>query len=102
MDRKVIWADAALSDLESAAEFISKDSPAYAAAFVLQSLESANSLNDLAERGRVVPEFKDETIREIFVHSYRLIYHIEDERVAILGLIHGRRDFNTAWSERKR
>jgi plasmid stabilization system protein ParE len=43
MDRKVIWADAAIADLEAAAEFISKDSPAYAAAFVHRSLESARS-----------------------------------------------------------
>ena len=35
MARKVIWADAAVADLDAAAEFISKDSPAYAAAFVL-------------------------------------------------------------------
>ena len=36
MARKVIWADAAVADLEAAAEYISKDSPAYAASFVLQ------------------------------------------------------------------
>jgi plasmid stabilization system protein ParE len=102
MDRKVIWADAAIADLEAAAEFISKDSPAYAAAFVHRSLESARSLNDLAERGRVVPEFKDETIREIFVHSYRLIYQVEENRVSVLALIHGRRNFASAWGERER
>jgi plasmid stabilization system protein ParE len=50
MDRKVVWTDAAVDDLETAAEYISKDSPSYAAAFVLQSLESAKSLSDLAER----------------------------------------------------
>ena len=31
MARKIIWADAAVADLESAAEYIPKDSPAYAA-----------------------------------------------------------------------
>ena len=102
MDRKVIWADAAIADLEATAEFISKDSPAYAATFVHRSLESARSLNDLAERGRVVPEFKDETIREIFVHSYRLIYQVEENRVSVLALIHGRRNFASAWGERER
>jgi len=102
MDRKIIWADAAIADLEAAAEFISKDSPAYAATFVHRSLESARSLNDLAERGRVVPEFKDETIREIFVHSYRLIYKVEENRVSVLALIHGRRNFASAWGERER
>ncbi len=60
MARKVIWADAAVTDLDSAAEYISKDSPAYAASFVLRSLEAARSLGDLPERGRVVPELKRE------------------------------------------
>ncbi len=102
MDREVIWTDTAVTDLDAAAEFISKDSPAYAATFVLRSLEAARSLRDLAERGRVVPEFKDESIREILVHSYRLIYRVEENRVSVLALIHGRRDFASAWDERER
>jgi toxin ParE1/3/4 len=102
MARKVIWADGAVADLDAAADYISKDSPAYAASFVLQSLEAARSLGDLPERGRVVPEFKREDIREIFVFSYRLIYRIEELRVSVLAFIHGRRDFSQAWDERKR
>jgi plasmid stabilization system protein ParE len=102
MARKVIWADAAVADLDAAAEYISKDSPAYAASFVLQSLEAARSLGNLSERGRVVPELKREDIREIFVYSYRLIYRIEELRVSILAFIHGRRDFSQAWDERER
>ena len=102
MDRKVIWSDTAVTDLDAAAEFISKDSPAYAATFVLRSIDAARSLGDLAERGRVVPEFKDETMREIFVQSYRLVYQVEEKRVSVLALIHGRRDFASAWDERER
>ncbi len=102
MARIVIWADAAVADLDAAAEYISKDSPAYAAAFVLRSLEAARSLRNMSERGRIVPEFKRENIREIFVHSYRLIYRIDEFRVSILAFIHGRRDFSQAWNERER
>ena len=72
------------------------------ASFVLQSLKAARSLGDLPERGRVVPEFKREDIREIFVFSYRLIYRIDELRVSVLAFIHGRRDFSQAWDERKR
>ena len=102
MARKVIWADGAVADLDAAADYISKDSSAYAAAFVLRSLEQARSLGNLPERGRVVPEFKREDIREIFVFSYRLIYRIDELRVSVLAFIHGRRDFSQAWDERKR
>ena len=45
MNRKVIWTDTAVTDLDAAAEFISKDSPAYAATFVLRSLEVARLIH---------------------------------------------------------
>jgi len=69
MGRGVIWAHAAEADLDAAAEYIHRDSPAYAAVFVIRALEDGRSLTDFAERGRIVPEFKDKRIREIFVHS---------------------------------
>ena len=59
MGRRVIWAYAAEADLDAAAEYIHRDSPAYAAAFVLLALEAGRSLTDFAERGRIIPEFKD-------------------------------------------
>ena len=52
MARKVVWAYAAEEDLEAAAAYIHKDSPAYAASFVDKSLEVGRSLNEFAERGR--------------------------------------------------
>ncbi|MFO7737286.1 MAG: type II toxin-antitoxin system RelE/ParE family toxin [Desulfatiglandaceae bacterium] len=102
MGRRVIWAYAAEADLEAVAEYIHRDSPAYAAAFLLQALEAGRSLTEFAERGHILPEFKDKKIRQIFVQSYRLIYLVEDDRVSIVALIHGRRDFRTAWDERDR
>ena len=67
-----------------------------------RALDAGRSLNEYAERGRVVPELSDSSIREIFVYSYRLVYHIEDDRISILALIHGRRDFQKAWDEKNR
>ena len=40
--------------------------------------------------------------REIFVFSYRLIYRVEDNRISILSLIHGARDFKNASDQRDR
>ena len=45
--------------MEGAAEFISRDSESYAAAFVQEIKEAVASLSQFAERGRVVPEFAD-------------------------------------------
>ena len=102
MGRRVEWAHAAVDDLDAAAEYIHRDSPSYAAAFVYRILETARSLSDLAERGRVVPEISDKNIRELFIHSYRLIYQIDESRAAIIALIHGRREFQSAWDEKDR
>jgi len=42
----------------------------------------------------MVPEFEDDTTREIFAYSYRIIYRIEDEEITIAAVIHGKRLFD--------
>lgn len=91
MAREVVWTDPAWQDVESAAEFINRDSESYAAAFVQEIKEAVASLSRFAQRGRVVPEFADETVRELLVRPYRLVYQISDEKVIVLALIHGAR-----------
>jgi hypothetical protein len=36
-----------------------------------------------------VPEFGDESIRELLVKPYRLVYKMTDEHVFIVAFIHG-------------
>ncbi|MBI5039555.1 MAG: type II toxin-antitoxin system RelE/ParE family toxin [Nitrospirae bacterium] len=97
MARKVIWSYEATADLDALAEYIARDSTFYAASFVQEILTASRSLDRFSERGRIVPEFSDPNIRELFVRDYRLIYSIEEHRVDILGLIHGRRDLKKLW-----
>ena len=92
MARKVVWSHEAAEDLAAVAEYIARDSSFYAASFVQEIIEAGRSLNEFAERGRVVPELGNQDIRELFVREYRLIYKVEKSQVAVLGLIHGRRD----------
>jgi len=96
MARQVRWTHEAVTDLEGIAEYISKDSAYYAAAFVEEVLAVASSLNHFSERGRIVPEAGDNTVRELFVKGYRLLYKIGDDSVLVLGIIHGRRDLGRA------
>lgn len=76
MARTVRWAEAATEDLAEAAEFIARDSPVYAAALVREARAAALSLRHFADRGRVVPESNDPTIRELFIKHYRPIYQL--------------------------
>ena len=101
MAQEIVWSREAVNDLESIAEFISKDSEFYASALVQEVLDAGDSLTELCERGRVLPELGNKNIREIFVREYRLIYSIEISRVVILGLIHGKRDLEKLLKKKK-
>jgi len=96
MARKVEWTDPAWNDLAGVAEYIARDSEYYAAAFVQEIKEATASLAQFAERGQIVPEFGDPSIRELLVKSYRLVYRVSEKRVVILTLIHGARRIGRA------
>lgn len=102
MARKVIWTYEATVDLLTLAEYITRDSPFYASAFVQEIMDSILSLNEFSERGRIVPELGNANIRELFVKDYRLIYSIEESNVIILGIIHSKRDLKSLWEREKR
>lgn len=71
--RQVTWTRAALACLDEVIATIAIDAPK-AAERVLGVFDStAESLSELASRGRVVPEVEEPSIREVFVYRYRLI-----------------------------
>ena len=94
MDIKIIWTYPALNDLEDIYQYIAKDSEFYATSFVNEVKTAAKSLSFFANRGRVIPEFGNDSIREIFIKKYRLIYQYKDNTVYILSFIHGARDLS--------
>lgn len=87
----VVWSQEALEDIEAIAEYISRDSSYHAQRVVEAFLDLGDSLADHPQAGRVVPELGNPNIRERFVYSYRLLYEIDVQRIAILAVIHGRR-----------
>jgi toxin ParE1/3/4 len=90
MDREVIWSLSAGDDLVSIAEYISRDSEAYAAAVVRELVAAGRSLYTFAERGRRVPEYDDPSVRELIVRkTYRLVYRVRPTRVEVVRIIHG-------------
>lgn len=50
-------------------------------------------LDELPYQGRKVPELNEESIRELGLYSYRIIYEIESNSVEILAVIHKRQSF---------
>lgn len=97
MARTVKWTEAATTDLEEAAEFIARDSRFYASALVQDTRAAARSLRTFADRGRIVPEGHSPELHELFIKSYRLIYRVTGDSVAILAFVHSARDLRGLW-----
>ena len=100
MDHQIIWSPRSLEDLRDIVEYISKDNPAAAESFGMKLIQTAESLNQLPERGRIIPKFGDPTIRDIGCGPYRIAYRIvratgNSPRVEIARLWHGARNPET-------
>lgn len=93
MGYQVALSPTARRDLRDIVRYISADSPDRAVSFGQFLVNSTKRLSDFPEMGRVVPEFRDPSIREIIVRSYRVIYRVDhgDCRVDVARFWHGAR-----------
>jgi toxin ParE1/3/4 len=80
MAYKLIWSPASRDDLRDIVFFISRDSPRRAEVFGYRLIAETDKLEVFPELGRVVPEYRIPTIREIIVRSYRIVYRVDHER----------------------
>lgn len=92
MAHRIVWSKRAAQDLESIAEYIATDSPAYGGIVLKSIVNQTKLLERFPQAGRKVPEFDDETIRELVVYSYRIIYRLQEgDEALIVAVIHGKR-----------
>lgn len=91
---KVVWASSALKDIESIAEYISRDSSDQAALFVSRILELADQLEYFPQAGRVIPEIRNKNCRELIYGAYRLMYRISRKEIWITGVSHAARNWH--------
>jgi toxin ParE1/3/4 len=91
MAHRVVWSTRALADVDAIASYIAVDSSSYASTVVRKILSATRSLADFPLAGRIVPEFDDESFREVFAYSYRIIYRVEQDAVTVVAVIHGKR-----------
>ena len=102
MARAVEWAGRAKSDLRLAVEYIRKDSPKSAKAFLGQVFETTRLLSSFSERGRVVPDFNDPAVRQVLVGRYRVLYEVHPDAVWIMRVLHTSQDLLLALGRRTR
>jgi len=87
----VRWTERASRDALLIYDYIADRSDIYADSVYARLLSRPNQLIDHPESGSVVPEFDRPDVRELFVHSFRLIYRIADSEIRVLTVIHGSR-----------
>ena len=91
---EIKWTLQAADDLESIAEFISKDSPYYARLLISDMLSVVDRVGLFPSSGRCVPEADNLDLREIIVADYRIIYRSNPPVVEILTVYHAARLFD--------
>lgn len=89
----IIWSLPARQDLRLIHQYIANDSKRYATRVVQDITQKAETLLTLPKLGRVVPEIGEDSVREIGMYSYRIMYEINGDRLYIHGVIHKRRHF---------
>ena len=96
------WTPQALDDIEAICKFIARDSDYFAHLFANKVIEKAKTLEAFPNAGRIVPESNQETIREIFHGSYRIIYRIRKDEIQVLTVHHSARLLDVAMTENDR
>ena len=92
---EVIWSNIAEKDLIDIVEYISADSPSTALKSFKNIKQKASKLYSFPERGRVVPELRDQGIvqyRELIISPLRVIYRISEKSVYVLSVLDARQN----------
>ena len=94
MAYKVRFSHSARADINHIVRYISSDNPKQAFRFARLLIEHAMSLAQFPERGRVVPELALESVREIVVRTYRIVYRVDHQTqlIEVIRFWHAARD----------
>lgn len=89
---EIVWTNLSVNDIDNIAEYIALDSEKFAKIQVQRFFKEVEILEKFPETGRVVPEIGDDTIRELILGNYRIIYQlISEESIAIITVHHSKR-----------
>ena len=90
---EIRWSPQAADDLEAIRDFIARDSPYYAKLVVQRLVAAIETFATSPQLGRVVPELRDPSAREVIVGAYRIVYRARQNAVEIATIFHGARPF---------
>lgn len=91
---RVIWSPSAINHFSSWIRYVSQDSTTAAEKQRKEILRAVKQLSNFPRSGRVVPEFNNQTLREIIRKPIRIIYELKDKEIHILAMHHSRRQLD--------
>jgi len=87
---KIIWSPLAVDRVSEIAGYIAQDNPVAAESWINTVFKEVEDLKAFPESGRIVPETDNKTIRELIYGNYRIIYRLEEKRLSVLTVRHGK------------
>lgn len=90
---KVLVAAEARADILEIGRYIARDNPERARTFVDELLEKARRIGERPEAWPLVARYADRGVRRRVHGAYLIFYRIEAERVVVLHVLHGARDY---------
>jgi len=90
---KILFTPRFKSDISEIVHYISQDNPNAATDWSKSIFDSIKSLENFPLLGRIVPEYSEDTIRELIKGQYRIVYKINqsEEEIYILTIHHSKR-----------
>ena len=85
---KIIWTQLAIADLKNIHLYISAESNVYADRMIEKLIARVHQLVRFPELGRMVPEFRQKSIRELIEGNYRIVYKIHQDHIGIARVHH--------------
>lgn len=90
---KVVLTAEALGDLEQIGDYIARDSPVRARTFVAELMTAARRIGEIPQGFPLVPRYESHGVRRRVHRAYLIFYRVEADRVSILHILHGARDY---------
>ncbi len=87
---RISWSPLAVDRASEIAEYIAQDNPDAAETWINVVFKKVEELTTFPESGRVVPETHINSIRELIYGNYRIIYRLEEKRISVLTVRHGK------------
>ena len=87
---RIFWSPLSIERVSEIADYIAQDNPVAAKKWINAIFKKAEELKAFPECGRIVPETNNKAIRELIYGNYRIVYRLEEKRISILTIRHGK------------